>query len=130
MYLPVPADTAAARAEQLLQTADGDPWAGADIVIPLSQIYAYAGRFADARDMIARAWSVHDRSGAKSRWALCAGLAGHIEQIAGDPPAAEHHLQEAYQALRAIGEQGFLSTWPSCSPKRCTRKAASTRRGK
>ena len=40
MYLPVPADTAAARAEQLLQTADGDPWAGADIVIPLSQIYA------------------------------------------------------------------------------------------
>jgi len=25
MYLPVPADTAAARAEQLLQTADGDP---------------------------------------------------------------------------------------------------------
>ena len=130
MYLPVPADTAAARAEQLLQTADGDPWAGADIVIPLSQIYAYAGRFADARGMIARAWSVHDRPGAKSRWALCAGLAGHIEQIAGDPPAAEHHLQEAYLALRAIGEQGFLSTWPSCSPKRCTRKAASTRRGK
>ena len=73
-------------------------------------IYAYVGRFADARDAIARAWSVHDRSGAKPRWALGAGLAGHIEQIAGNPPAAGHHLQEAHKALRTIGEQGFLST--------------------
>ena len=42
----------------------------ADILIPLAVIYAYVGRFAEARDAIARAWSVHDRSGAKSRWAL------------------------------------------------------------
>ena len=82
----------------------------ADILIPLAVIYAYVGRFADARDAIARAWSVHDRSGAKSRWPLGIGLAGHIEQIAGDPPAAGHHLQEAHKALRTIGEQGFLST--------------------
>ena len=39
-----------------------------------------------------------------------AGLAGHLEQIARDPPAAGHHLQEAHKALRTIGEQGFLST--------------------
>jgi hypothetical protein len=39
----------------------------ADIVIPLAVTYAHAGRFADARDAIARAWSVHDRSGANSR---------------------------------------------------------------
>jgi hypothetical protein len=82
----------------------------ADILIPLAVIYAYVGRFADARDAIARAWSVHDRSGAKSRWAPGTGLAGHIEQIAGDPPAAGHHLQEAHKALRTIGKQGFLST--------------------
>jgi hypothetical protein len=81
----------------------------ADILIPLALIYAYVGRFADARHAIVRAWSVHDRSGAKSRWALGTGLAGHIEQIAGDPPAAGHHLQEAHKALRTIGEQGFLA---------------------
>ena len=47
--LPIPADTAIARAEQLLQTADGEPWAEADILRPLSELYAYSGRFADAR---------------------------------------------------------------------------------
>ena len=79
-------------------------------MIPLAVTYAHAGRFADARDTIARARPVHDRSGANSRRALCAGPAGHIEQVAGDPPAAGHHLQEAHKALRTIGQQGFLST--------------------
>jgi hypothetical protein len=70
VLLPVPADTAIARAEQLLRAANGEPWAEADILMPLSVIYAYAGRFADARDAIARNQSVFDHSGAKVRWAL------------------------------------------------------------
>ena len=108
--LPIPADTAIARAEQLLQTADGEPWSEADILRPLSELYAYSGRFADARDAIARARSVYDRSGAKIRRAMGAHLAGQIELIAGDPAAAEHHLRESYEAYRAMGERGFLSS--------------------
>jgi class 3 adenylate cyclase/tetratricopeptide (TPR) repeat protein len=109
-YLSVPADTAVARTEQLLQMANGDPWAEAEMLMPLSQIYAYAGRFADARAAIARVRSVYDRSGAKLKWADGAGVAGEIELIAGDPAAAEHHLREAYEAFRAMGERGYLST--------------------
>lgn len=52
-YLPIPADAAIPRAGQLLQTADGEPWAEAGILMLLSVLYAYAGRFADARDAIA-----------------------------------------------------------------------------
>jgi class 3 adenylate cyclase/tetratricopeptide (TPR) repeat protein len=110
MLLPIPADTAIARAEQLLHTADGEPWAEADILMPLSQIYAYAGRFADARDAIARTQSVYDRSGAKLRRALGMLAAGNAEQIAGDPAAAEHHLRQAYQAFCVMGDRGYLST--------------------
>jgi hypothetical protein len=110
MLLPIPADTAIARAEQLLQAADGEPWAEADILRPLSRIYAYVGRFAEARDAIARTQSVYDRSGAKVRWAMGAYATGEIELIAGDPAAAEHHLREAYEALRAMGDRGYLST--------------------
>jgi class 3 adenylate cyclase/tetratricopeptide (TPR) repeat protein len=110
MYLPIPADAAIARAEPLLQIAGGEPWAEADILVPLSLIYAYAGRFAEARAAVARAQSVHGRSAAKVKWAMGAAAAGGVELIAGDPAAAEHHLREAYEAFRAMGDQGYLST--------------------
>ena len=110
MLLPIPADAAIPRAEQLLQTADGEPWAEADILMPLSELYAYSGRFADARRAIARARSVYDSSGTKIRRAMGAHVAAEIELIAGDPAAAEQHLREAYEAYRAIGERGYMST--------------------
>jgi len=109
-YLPIPADAAVSRVEQLLQTAGGEPWAEAGILMPLSVLYAYAGRLAEARDAIARARSVYDGSGAKIRRAMGAGTAGEIELIAGDPAAAEQHLREAYEAYRAMGERGFSSS--------------------
>jgi tetratricopeptide (TPR) repeat protein len=108
--LTIPVDAAIARAEQLLQTADGEPWAEADFLIPLSVFYAYAGRFDDAREAVARAQSVYDRSGAKVAWAMGAGAAGEAELIAGDLAAAERHLREAYETYRAMGERGYLSS--------------------
>jgi predicted ATPase/class 3 adenylate cyclase len=110
MLLPVPADAAIPRAEQLLQTADGEPRAEADILMPLSILYAYSGRFADARRAIARTRSVYDSSGTKIRRAMAAHVAGEIELIAADPATAERHLREACEAYRAIGERGYVST--------------------
>jgi class 3 adenylate cyclase/tetratricopeptide (TPR) repeat protein len=109
-YLPVPADAAIARVGQLLQMADGEPWAEADILMPLSVIYACAGRLGDARDAITRVQSVYGRPAAKITWARGALRAGYVELIAGNPAAAEDHLREAYETLRAIGERGYLST--------------------
>jgi ATP/maltotriose-dependent transcriptional regulator MalT len=78
--------------------------------MPLSLLYAYAGRFADAREALACAQSVYGRSGAKLALAASAIEAGHMELVAGDPAAAEHHLREGYEAFRAMGERGYLST--------------------
>jgi tetratricopeptide (TPR) repeat protein len=108
--LPIPADTAIARAGQLLQTANGEPWAEADILAPLSLIYAYAGRFADAREAIARGQAVNGRSEAKFTRAIVAATSGEVELIAGDPATAERHLREAYEAFHAMGERGPLSS--------------------
>jgi hypothetical protein len=47
--LPIPADTAIRRVEELLQEASGEQSAEAHLLTPLSLLYAYAGRFADAR---------------------------------------------------------------------------------
>src|SRR5262245_56318046 len=108
--LPVPADAAINRTEQLLQSADGDPWAEANLLISLSLLYAYAGRFADAREASARAQSRYDRSEARLAWVMGVGVTGEMELIAEDPAAAEHHLRAACEAFRAMGERGYFST--------------------
>lgn len=110
MVLPIPADAAVTRAEQLLQAASGDPWAEAQILKMSSLLYAYAGRFADARAAIARARSVFAGFEAKLARAEAAIPAGWMELIAGDPAAAERYLKEGYEAFRAMGERGYLST--------------------
>jgi hypothetical protein len=109
--LPIPADAAIARAEQLLQEASGDPWAEAAVLGPLSALYAYAGRFAAARDAFARARSMFAGFGAKITWASGGFPGGQIELAAGDPAAAERVLREGYEALRAMGERGTLATF-------------------
>ena len=108
MVLPVPADTAVDRAEQLLQAAGGEPGAQAEILMPLSLLYAYAGRFADARAALVRGRSMYNEFGAKIEWALGGIAAGQIELIAGDPAAAERCLSEAYEVFRATGERRYL----------------------
>jgi Flp pilus assembly protein TadD len=93
-------------------------------------IYAYAGRFAEAREAIARAQSVYGRPAAKITWAQGASTAGEIELIAGDPAAAERHLREAYETFRAMGERAFGAASPAGSRRRSTRKAGSARRSR
>jgi tetratricopeptide (TPR) repeat protein len=105
--LPIPADTAVARVEQLLQAASGEPWAEAHLLTALSTLYAYTGRFNDARAALARSRSIFAGFGANlglGYWAIPAGL---VELAAGDTAAAERHLRQGYEALRAItGERG------------------------
>jgi predicted ATPase/DNA-binding SARP family transcriptional activator len=108
--LPLPADVAVGRAEQLLEAASGDPWAEAAILPLLSVLYGYAGRLADARAACRRGQSILTGAGAKLKGAMCAQLAGWMELIAGDPAAAEQNLRESYEALRATAEPGYHAT--------------------
>jgi predicted ATPase/DNA-binding SARP family transcriptional activator len=109
LTLPVPADAAVDRVERLIRAAEGDPWAELVGFMTLSLLYAYAGRIADARAAVARSRSISTSFGAKLAWAICVMPAGAAELVAGDPAAAGRYLREGYEALRAMGEQGFLS---------------------
>jgi tetratricopeptide (TPR) repeat protein len=111
--LPVPADVAIGRAERYLEAASGDPWAEAGILQPLSLLYCYAGRFADARAAITRAQFAQTRCGAKIDSAFSTAQAGEIEMLAGDLAAAEAELKKGCEELRAMGEHGYLSSWLS-----------------
>jgi predicted ATPase/class 3 adenylate cyclase len=107
--LPVPADAAVARVEQLLQAARGEPGAEAYLLNPLSTLYAYTGRFGDARAALARSRSLFAGFGAKLALAYAAIPAGQIELTAGDAAAAERYLREGYEAFRAMAERGALA---------------------
>ncbi len=109
--LPVPADEAIRRLEQLLHSARGEPWAEANSLMWLAVQYGYVGRFADARQAVARSQQMMTEIGAKFQKALCAALiAGQIERIAADAAAAEQHIRDGYQTLRDMGEHGYRST--------------------
>ena len=104
--LPIPADAAVARAEQLLQEASGDPWAEADLLKPLSVLYAHIGRVADARAAIDRSQSIFAGFAAKLTLAESAIPAALMGLIIGDPVAAERYARKGYEACRAMGERG------------------------
>jgi class 3 adenylate cyclase/tetratricopeptide (TPR) repeat protein len=108
LFIPVPAATA--RAEQLLQTASGDPWAEADMLKPLCLLYAYLGRSADARAALARSQQIFTSLGAKFALAESAIPAGLVGLAIGDPAGAERSLRQGYEAFRAMGERGYVFT--------------------
>jgi predicted ATPase/DNA-binding SARP family transcriptional activator len=111
--LPIPADAAIARAEQLLHDLRGEQQAEAHLLLPLSLVYAYAGRFAEARAALARCRSLLTAAGARLALAGSTYPAGHIELAAGDPAAAERCWRDGYEAYRAMGERGTRSTLAS-----------------
>src|SRR5262249_7967384 len=111
-WLPVAADAAVARVEELLQAASGEPWAEAYLLMPLSMLYAYTGRFGDARAALARSRSILAGFGAKLALAYNGVVGGLIELTAGDAAAAEHCLREGYEAFRAMADAG-ASAYPA-----------------
>jgi predicted ATPase/DNA-binding SARP family transcriptional activator len=108
--LSISADAAIGHAEQLLEAAAGDPWAEASIVAQLAVLYAFVGRFADARAAIVRSQSTFTGAGAKFSWAECQMHAGWIEMMAGNPAAAERVLKQGSEALREMGDRAYLSS--------------------
>jgi predicted ATPase/DNA-binding SARP family transcriptional activator len=106
-YLPIPADTAVARAEQLLADASGDRWAEADLLKPLSMLYAHVGRSADAKGAIARSQSIFTGFGAKLALAESSVPATHLSLIISDPAAAERYARQGYVAFCSMGEHGI-----------------------
>jgi len=107
--LPVPADAAVARVEELLQEASGEPWAEAGVLLALSTLYAYVGRIADARAAVTRGRATFRNFGAKLGLALGTIPAGSIELIDGNPAMAERYWREGYDAFDDMGSRGYGS---------------------
>jgi tetratricopeptide (TPR) repeat protein len=108
---PTPVETAAARCDDLLATAAAGPSAEANVSVYLAGLLAMAGRFADARTLVARARMSFEELGQLGTVAsLCGEILGAIESLAGDAPAAESAFRESCELLLAAG---LTSTYAS-----------------
>ena len=108
-FLRTPADAAIGRAEQAL-AATRDPYDQASFRMACAPLYAYAGRFADARAAVADSRTRWAESGAGFYWAICAHPAGQVEMIAEDAAAAEREMRGGYQVLRKAGERAHRAS--------------------
>ena len=71
---------------------------------------AMQGRFDEARALYLRGHQILEDLGLASWSAGMTMIAGRIEELAGDPRAAEHFFREGVVALGSFGEVGYLST--------------------
>jgi tetratricopeptide (TPR) repeat protein len=109
MALPIPADTALARTKELLRDASGDTWAEAYLLGPLSYLYAYLGRAADARAAMDRSQSILAGFGGKLALAETTSHLGGVEMILGDPVAAERYSRAGYETYQAMGDRYYIT---------------------
>jgi class 3 adenylate cyclase len=108
---PTHADEGLQRCAEIHQRAAGDKKVVATALAVQAAFEAGLGRFDAARELMRDAQAILEEV-ALTVWrgGPIAQLAGWIELLAGDSPAAERELRWGYQALTRVGELSWLST--------------------
>jgi class 3 adenylate cyclase len=109
-YGPLPVAEAAARAEAIIERAQGARVVQSTALVCLAGLRAQSGRFEEARRLLAQGRAISDELGFRVWVAGFSLAAGDIEMLADDPVAAERELRRGYEALEAMGERGLLAT--------------------
>jgi tetratricopeptide (TPR) repeat protein len=109
-YGPLPVPEAIARAEAVLERAQGARVVQSTALVGLAGLYAQSGRFDEARDLLAQGRAISDELGFRVWVAGFSLAAGDIELLADDPAAAERELRRGHEALEAMGERALLAT--------------------
>jgi class 3 adenylate cyclase/tetratricopeptide (TPR) repeat protein len=109
-YGPMPVAEATARAEAILERAQGARVVQSTALVCLAGLHAMSGRFEEARPLLAQGRAISDELGFRVWVAGFSLAAGDIEMLADDPVAAERELRRGYEALETMGERALLAT--------------------
>ena len=107
---PTPVPEAIARLERVLAEADENPVMAANLNGFLAVQEAMGGRIDDARARMAVGLSLTRDLGLRWQAGVHSLLGGYVEQLCGDPAAAERAMLEAQEVFREIDDRWFLST--------------------
>ena len=110
MYGPTPVPEAIERCEAVLAQAGDDRMVRALTERAEAHLFAFDGRFDEARDLCRATRGRLVELGWHFDAALVSLNLGPIELLAGRPDAAVRELRTDYDTLRAMGEQNYIST--------------------
>ncbi|MEO8476525.1 MAG: adenylate/guanylate cyclase domain-containing protein [Actinomycetota bacterium] len=110
VYGPVPVDRLVERCETVLARGKGNRAVDARALRSLAAARAMQGRFAEARDLAAKAASILVDLGLWLPAAFASETRGFVERLAGDLEGAELALREGYEGIAKLEEQGYQST--------------------
>ena len=97
------------RCDAIRDEVSGDLSAAAHVLHPLAALLAMEGRFDRARELLATSDAAFEELGLTLTSAVSHTEAA-VEQLAGDPAAAERSLRRGYDALAEMGDKAMLST--------------------
>jgi predicted ATPase len=109
VYGPTPAQTAIRRCTELLDSTGGNRLVESYVMSSLALLKAMRGEFEEARALCARAEKIYDDLGLRLALVALTEIAGTIELLADDLPAAETALRRGYDILSAAGEASFVA---------------------
>jgi class 3 adenylate cyclase/tetratricopeptide (TPR) repeat protein len=110
VFGPTPIEEAIAMLQEQFDRANGAKWAfGA--LRGMSRLRVLQGRFEEARELNARARATFEDLGDRIQIADSFGDAGGIEHMAGNLADAARLTLQAYEAMSAIGDRSFASTY-------------------
>jgi len=110
LFGPTPAEEAIALLDQMVATSGNDPRVRAEAEQVTCVMHAMCGRFDKARTIGADARRHLAEVGHGLFLANLAQSTGHVEELAGDPDAAEAEYARSCADLEALGESAYLST--------------------
>jgi ATP/maltotriose-dependent transcriptional regulator MalT len=105
-----PVASAIERCELMVEQVSGDRQSEATIMAYLGSLLACQGSFDRARELSSRALSMLEELGLDVTYSHLCLESWRIEMTAGDIPAAERVLRDAYERLERVGERYMLST--------------------
>ena len=109
VFGPAPVAVATRRLEGWLSEAGGSAVLEANLAGFLAPLGAMDGRIPEARERLALSRQLTDELGLRWQTGTHDLLGGFIEMLAGDPVAAEAHLQTAIDMFTAMSDMWFLS---------------------
>jgi tetratricopeptide (TPR) repeat protein len=108
VYSPTPVAEAIERCTEVIERSGGDRRTEAIALCSLSNLEAMRGNATLARDLYQRSRAMLSELGFTFSAALTSLTSGPVEMLAGDLVRAESELRGDYEALREMGEKGYM----------------------
>ena len=109
VYGPAPVEEAIAWIQASMDRAEGARWAVGGYA-GIGRLRSLQGRFAEARELLARTRAAAEDVGNRHGLASALGALGEVEHLAGNTAEAARLTRESYEAMIATGDRSFAST--------------------